>query len=38
VLASQKDSEIFFDAITNPGKPNQNLTEAANEFKARFSK
>jgi uncharacterized protein (DUF1778 family) len=38
VVASQKDSEIFFDAITNPKKPNQKLTEAANEYKARFSK
>ncbi len=38
VLASQKDSEIFFNAITNPGKPNQKLTEAANEYEALFSK
>ena len=38
VIASQKDSEIFFDAITNPSKPNQKLTEAANEYKALFSK
>ena len=38
VIASQKDSEIFFNAITNPGKPNQKLTEAANEYKALFSK
>ncbi len=38
VLASQRDSEIFFDAITNPIQPNENLTEAANEFKALLSK
>lgn len=38
IIASQKDSEIFFDAIINPGKPNQKLTEAANEYKALFSK
>lgn len=38
VIASQKDSEIFFDAITNPSKPNQKLIEAANEYKALFSK
>lgn len=38
VLASQKDSEIFFNAITDPGKPNQRLTEAAEEYKALFSK
>ena len=38
VLSSQRDSEIFFDAITNPSKPNQKLTEAANEYKSLFSK
>ena len=38
VIASQKDSEIFFDAITNPGKPNKNLSEAANDYKALLSK
>lgn len=38
ILASQKDSEIFFDAITNPSKPNQKLTEAANEYKSLFTK
>jgi len=38
ILASPKDSEIFFDAITNSGKPNQKLSEAANEYKALFSK
>jgi uncharacterized protein (DUF1778 family) len=37
VLASQKDSEIFFKAITNPDSPNKELTEAAEEFKALFS-
>ncbi|NOX47278.1 MAG: DUF1778 domain-containing protein [Chlorobi bacterium] len=38
VLASQRDSEIFFDAITNPSKPNQKLTEAANEYNSLLSK
>lgn len=38
IIASQKDSEIFFEAIINPSKPNQKLTEAANEYKALFSK
>jgi len=37
VIASQKDNEIFFDAITNPPKANQKLTEAANDYKALFS-
>ena len=38
VLASQKDSEIFFDAITNPDKPNNKLIEATAELKAILSK
>jgi uncharacterized protein (DUF1778 family) len=38
IIASQKDSEIFFDAIINPSNPNQKLTEATNEYKALFSK
>ena len=38
VIASEKDSEIFFDAITNPPKANKDLINAANEYKARLSK
>jgi uncharacterized protein (DUF1778 family) len=38
VLGSQRDSEIFFDAITNPAKPNQKLAEAADEYKKLVSK
>ena len=37
VIASQKDSEIFFDAIMNPKAPNEELSKAANEFKALFA-
>lgn len=37
VLASQKDSEIFFDAITSPAMPNQKLTDAADEYKTFVS-
>jgi len=37
VIASVKDREIFFDAISNPKSPNETLTKAANEFKALFS-
>jgi uncharacterized protein (DUF1778 family) len=33
ILASQRDQEIFFDAILNPGKPNKKLKEAANRYK-----
>ena len=38
VIASKKDSAIFFDAITNSPKPNKNLIDAANEYKAERSK
>lgn len=34
VLASQKDSELFFNAVLNPPAPNEALTKAANDFKA----
>ena len=33
IIESQKDSEIFFEAISNPQKPNQKLKDAANEYK-----
>jgi uncharacterized protein (DUF1778 family) len=33
IIASQKDSEIFFEAIVNPQKPGKLLTEAAKAFK-----
>jgi uncharacterized protein (DUF1778 family) len=38
ITASQKDSVIFFDAITNPPKANKSLIDAANEYKALLSK
>ena len=37
IIASNRDSEIFFDAISNPDKPNKELLSAANEFKSLFS-
>uniref|UniRef100_UPI00404AB797 type II toxin-antitoxin system TacA family antitoxin n=1 Tax=Flavobacterium sp. TaxID=239 RepID=UPI00404AB797 len=37
IIASQKDSEIFFDVVMNPKAPNEALTKATNEFKALFS-
>jgi len=37
VLVSKRDSEIFFEAITNPAKPNEALQLAANDFKSLFS-
>lgn len=36
IIASKKDSEKFFDAISNPNSPNESLTKAASEFKALF--
>lgn len=33
IIASQKDSEIFFDAITNAEKPNHELISAAKQHK-----
>lgn len=37
VLASQKDSEIFFDAIVNAGKPNEELISAVKQFNKLLS-
>lgn len=33
IVASQRDKEIFFDAILNPGKPSKALLSAAKEYK-----
>ncbi len=33
ILASEKDREIFFDAIMNPPGPNQKLRDAAERYK-----
>ena len=38
ILASQRDSEIFFDAIVNSPKANNDLINAANEYKKLLSK
>ena len=38
VIASQKDSKVFFDAVLNPKAPNKELFKAANKFNAHFSK
>lgn len=34
IIASQRDAEIFFDALMNPEEPNEELSKAAEEFKA----
>jgi len=36
IIASERDSEIFFDAITNSPKANKNLINAVNEYKAHL--
>ncbi len=38
IIASKKDSEIFFDAITNSTNANKSLINAASEYKALLSK
>ncbi len=38
VIASKKDSEVFFDAIMNPKKPNKALVKAAAEYKSLIKK
>src|SRR5690606_13526673 len=38
VIASEKDSQIFFDAITNPKKPSKTLKNALENYNAFVSK
>ena len=38
IIASQRDSTIFFEAITKPAKPNKALISAAKEYKSLTSK
>lgn len=38
ILASQRDSELFFDAINNAAQPNQALLDAAKEYKNQTTK
>ncbi|MCX6319576.1 MAG: DUF1778 domain-containing protein [Bacteroidetes bacterium] len=33
ILASKNDQELFFKALMNPQKPNENLRKAATRFK-----
>lgn len=33
ILASQRDRDLFFKTVSNPGKPNANLKKAAARFK-----
>lgn len=38
VIASQKDSEIFFNAVMNAEKPNKDLTDAVKHYKNKEAK
>ena len=37
IIASEKDREIFFNAVFGDRKPNQNLVEAAKKYKFQTS-
>ena len=37
IIASARDSEVFFNAITNAEKPNQALTSALEDYNAFMS-
>jgi uncharacterized protein (DUF1778 family) len=37
IIASTKDSQIFFDAITNPRKPSETLKKALDDYYAFVS-
>lgn len=38
IIASKRDSEIFFDALANPQKPNTALRTAVQDYKTRMVK
>ena len=38
VIASERDSQIFFEAITNPRKPSATLKKALDDYNAFTSK
>ena len=37
ILASQRDSEVFFDAVVNADKPNYDLISAAKKYNKMLS-
>ena len=37
ILASKRDQEIFFNALLNPDKPNENLKNAMTKYNETFS-
>lgn len=38
IIVSERDSQIFFDAITNPKKPSKTLKKALEDYHAFISK
>lgn len=38
IIASEKDSAVFFDAIINPPKPNKSLSNAVSDYKVQAAK
>ncbi|MGI8892491.1 MAG: DUF1778 domain-containing protein [Bacteroidia bacterium] len=38
IISSQKDSNVFFEALINPPKPNKALRKAVEEYKKLFQK
>lgn len=38
IIASERDSQVFFDAITNPKKPSSNLKKAVEDYNAFVAK
>jgi len=38
IIASEKDGQIFFDAVTNPKKPSATLKNAVEDYSAWVSK
>lgn len=37
IIATEKDRQVFFDAVFGNNKPNQNLVEAAKRYKSKIS-
>ena len=37
ILASNRDKEVFFNALMNPPTPNENLVNAANKYRETFA-
>lgn len=38
IIASERDNQIFFDAITNPKQPSESLKNALKDYKAFTAK